>query len=141
MRNFTAEVKIDASPSRVWDVLSDVERWHEWTPSIGAITPLDGLPLGVGSRARLEQPNLRPVVWEVTSWEPGRAFSWTSKTPGLSIAADHIITPVLSDCLFIAQLRYGGLLGGVVGWRYGELTRRQLRLEVRGLKRRCERTG
>lgn len=141
VRIFNAEIKIAAPPSRVWDVLSDVERWSEWTPTIGAVVPLDGVPLRVGSRARLVQPKLRTTVWEVTSWEPGRAFTWKSTNPGLLIVADHTVTPILSDSLYTARLQYEGLLSGFVGWWYGELIDRYLELEMKGLKERSERSG
>jgi carbon monoxide dehydrogenase subunit G len=78
VRDFTTSIEIAATPARVWDVLSDVERWHDWTPSIERITPLDDAPLGVGSKVRIEQPKLRPATWKITSWEPGRGFSWES---------------------------------------------------------------
>jgi uncharacterized protein YndB with AHSA1/START domain len=141
VRSFEAEIKIAAPPSRVWEVLADVERWGDWTPTIGSVVPLDGVPLRVGARARLEQPELRTTVWEVTSWEPGRGFSWKSTNPGLSMVADHVITPVLSDSRYTARLQYTGLLSGFVGWWYGDLINRYLDLEMKGLKERSERIG
>lgn len=141
MRIFSAEIEIAAPPSRVWDVLSDVERWGEWTPTIGAAVPLGDAPLRVGSRVRLQQPKLRTTVWEVTSWEPGRAFTWKSTNAGLSIVADHVITPIPSGSLYTARLQYAGLLSGFVGRWYGGLIDRYIELEMKGLKERCERIG
>jgi uncharacterized protein YndB with AHSA1/START domain len=31
MRTFSTQIDINASPERVWAVMSDVERWHVWT--------------------------------------------------------------------------------------------------------------
>ncbi|MBP2672623.1 MAG: Polyketide cyclase / dehydrase and lipid transport, partial [candidate division NC10 bacterium] len=32
--DFQVTVDIEASPEIVWGVMSDAERWHEWTPSV-----------------------------------------------------------------------------------------------------------
>ena len=53
---FETTVQIDASPQSVWEVMTDVERWPEWTTSVQRVERLDDGPLRVGSRARLKQP-------------------------------------------------------------------------------------
>ncbi|MSU59740.1 MAG: hypothetical protein EXS35_16495 [Pedosphaera sp.] len=35
--SFSITVDISAQPQIVWAVMADVERWPEWTPSVGAI--------------------------------------------------------------------------------------------------------
>jgi uncharacterized protein YndB with AHSA1/START domain len=53
MRDFEISVDIAAPPSRVWSVMSDIERWHEWTSTVTSITRLNDGPLRVGARARI----------------------------------------------------------------------------------------
>ncbi len=36
MQTIKTEIEINASPEKVWDIISDVERWHEWSPTINA---------------------------------------------------------------------------------------------------------
>ena len=83
------EVEIEAPPERVWEVMTDVERWPEWTASVERADRLDGGPLRVGSRIRVKQPKFPPVVWEVTDLDPGRSFSWTAKNVGLTSVGHH----------------------------------------------------
>ena len=49
MRNFNIAADIGAPPSRVWDVMVDVERWHEWTQSITSIKRKDSGPFSSNS--------------------------------------------------------------------------------------------
>lgn len=55
MRTSETTIDIHASPGRVWAVMSDIERWHEWTASITTVQRLDEGQIGVGSKARVKQ--------------------------------------------------------------------------------------
>lgn len=141
MREFVKVVDVTASPERAWDVLADLPRWPEWTASMTRLTPLDAAPLGVGSRVRVEQPNLRPIVLEIVTWEPGRGFAWRGRQPGVRVFADHRLAPAPGGFRMTLSLRYGGLLGPVVGLLARRLAERYMAMEAEGLKRRSEGRG
>src|SRR3954452_4967838 len=89
MRNFSIAIDIPSPPERVWNVMSDVERWHEWTPSITSIRRLDSGVLRVGSRVVIRQARFPPAWWKVVILEPGRSFTWVSTAPGMRVIAHH----------------------------------------------------
>ena len=140
MRSFTNAIAIAASLERVWEILIDVERWREWTPSIERVERLDSAPLHVGSKVRIEQPKLRPAVWTITLWEPPRRFVWISHNPGVEARATHDLESTADGCVLKLGLEFGGLFGALAGRLNRHLIDRYLALEAAGLKRRCEHT-
>ncbi|MEH1100055.1 SRPBCC family protein [Micromonospora sp. CPCC 205561] len=137
---FEAGTEVAAEAEQVWAVLVDVERWSEWTPSVRRASRGESGPLAVGATARLEQPKLRPAVWRVTELVEGRSFSWVSRSPGVTSLGEHRVSPLPGGrCRVELVIAQSGPLAGPVGWLYGDLTRRYLRMEADGLRRRCER--
>lgn len=136
-----AEESVDiAAPAEVvWAVWVDVERWPEWSESVSRVRRLDEGPLAVGSRTRLEQPRLRPAVWQVTELDPEHGFVWTATNGGVTTVASHRIVPIAPNRVRVElAIAHSGLLAPLVGWLTSSLTRRYLHLEAEGLKRRCE---
>jgi carbon monoxide dehydrogenase subunit G len=129
---------IAATPQHVWQIMTDVERWTEWTSSVTSIELMDSGPLAVGSRVRISQPRLIPMKWVVTQLEPEWKFTWVARSPGLSIAARHLLQQRGRNSRVSLSVEYDGLLGGTVARTWGQLTRRYLELEAAGLKQRCE---
>ena len=66
MTRFMISVDIQAPPQRVWPTMRQDERWPEWTPSVMRLPRLNDGPFAPGNRARVRQPKLLPVVWQVT---------------------------------------------------------------------------
>ena len=94
-------VDVAATPERVWEVLSDVEYWSDWTPTVTMVRRLDEGPLRTGSRARISQPRIPETEYVVTELEPGRSFTWVATGPGVLTTARHDVEPLLVFVMFI----------------------------------------
>ena len=138
VRNYDITVDIDAPASRVWEVMIDVERWHEWTPSITSIKRLDSGEFREGSRVRIKQPKLAPTVMTVTDLEPGRSFTWKTRAPGLEVTASHSVTPAGKGSQARLTLYFDGIVGGMLARAMRSLNERYVAYEAAGLKKRSE---
>jgi hypothetical protein len=127
-----------ASPDIVWQILADVERWRDWTPTILEVEPLTDGGLRIGARYRVTQPRLRPAVYEVTQCIPNEAFTWVQRFPGGEMVAEHRMamrnpgTEV--DLLFCSK----GFLANVVSAMFSKMIRDHVATEARSLRQRCE---
>lgn len=135
---FSRSVDIGVPPADVWAVMTDVERWPEWTASVRTLKKLDEGPLAVGSRVRIKQPRLPPSVLEVTDVRQDRGFTWVARSPGVKVVADHRIERSGHGSRVALSVDFRGPFGPLVGWLTRTLTKRYLDLEAAGLKRRCE---
>lgn len=137
--DFQISIAIEAPPDIVWSVMADVERWHEWTPSVRSIRVLDR-PIRVGSRALIRQPKFPPAVWTVTALDAGRSFTWKSGMPGVWVYAHHSVEPTPSGTRATLALHHQGVVARLVGRLTRDITNRYLKYEAEGLKRRSEAT-
>jgi uncharacterized membrane protein len=137
-RDFSITVDIAAPAADVWAVMSDVERWPEWTPSVKSIEILDKGPLKPGSRIRIRQPKLPPAVWTMVAVEANTVFTWKTGSALASVTARHFVETVENGSRVILSLHFAGLLGAFVAWLTRDLNERYLHLEATGLKRRSE---
>jgi uncharacterized membrane protein len=140
MSSFRYRAEIFAPPDHVWNVLIDVERWPQWTPTVTRVARLDSGPLALGSRTRLWQPKLMSAVWKVTARDDqARLFVWEAFRPGVRVIARHHaeLAPGGSTLLTL-ELAYRGLLGRLMALQLKDLNWDYLTKEAKGLKAHCE---
>ena len=139
---FSITTEVDAPPEVVFAVLSEVERWPEWTPTVTRVERLGdaGAPLALGARLRIVQPKVPPAEWTVTALEPGRGFRFVSRSPGATVEADHWAEPTGAErrSRVTLSVTFTGFLGRAIGWMMRGLNQRYLAQEAAGLKRRSE---
>ena len=135
---FSVSIEINAPADRVYEVMSDTDRWHEWTPSVTSIRRLDSGPFAIGSRALIRQPKFPPALWTVTAIDDRRSFTWMNRAPGIKVTARHAIDASGDRSKATLSLRYEGLLGGLLARMTRGISHRYLILEAHGLKARSE---
>jgi uncharacterized membrane protein len=130
-------ISIDAPIDVVWSVFTDVERWPTWASSFTSVELIDG-PMRLGAKARIRQPRLPTVVWEITKWNEGCSWTWTTTSPGARTEASHVLTRSGAGTIAEQSITSSGPIGRLAAFMLRSLTRRYLAIEAAGLKQRCE---
>ena len=133
-RQFTI-VDIAAPAERVAQVMKDVDRWPEWTPTVKSIKRFDSGELRVGSRLMISQPKFPPAFWKATKVEP-LGFTWVSVAPGMRIVANHYVESLGQNSRATLSLEFHGLVGPWFGRMTSGINQRYIELEAAGLRSR-----
>jgi hypothetical protein len=137
--NVTDGITIAAPIERVWDVFADVERWSTWTASVTSVELVTGDRVALGAQARIKQPRFPRLTWTVTEIEPGRSWTWVTRSIGATTTASHELRAIDGETTHVTQtIDQRGPLGVVVGRLTRGLTLRYLAMEGAGLKERVE---
>ena len=138
MTKFSTSLTINASQEAIWKILSDVSRWHEWTPTVTKVEMLNTPELKLGNRYKVFQPKLQPVEWTVIELTKSN-FTWESKSMGMHMVAEHILTSKSANQTELTlTFAFNGWLGSFIGKMYGKLTAEYIQTEAQSLKKRIE---
>lgn len=142
MTQLRTEIEIDATPARVWEILTDFAAYPAWNPFIRTLAGR----AAVGTRldARLEPPGsmgmrFRPTVLAAV---PARELRWLGHLiiPGIFDGEHHFqIEPLGSDRVrFVQEERFTGLLAPLVLRFIEHSTRQGFETMNQALKLRAE---
>ena len=138
MRTFVKEIDISAPPSRVFEVMSDLDKWPEWTRSVASVKRLGDKPFAPGTKVLVRQPGLPPAVWKISEIEQGKSFTWVSSGPGIHVVARHSAAAAPGGSRVTLYLEYKGLMGQLFARLTEKITERYMNYEATGLKARSE---
>jgi uncharacterized membrane protein len=136
--DITDTLDIAATPDDVWALTMDVERWPAMTPTMTSVEKLDDGPVGLGSRARIKQPGMRPAVWTVTDFEPARLFAWETKLGTVRLRGEHHLEATDGGCRNTLSVELSGLGSGILRMVAGRRLRDAIATENRGFKQTAE---
>jgi hypothetical protein len=139
MKPYTTAITINASQEAVWKVLSDVTRWHEWTPTVTKVELLDQPELKIGNRYKVYQPKLQPEVWTVTTLVPPSSFVWEAGMPSMHMVAEHMLKPINANQTELTlTFTFLGWLGRIAGRLSRNTVESYIATEAQSLKERVE---
>lgn len=141
MKELRTAIEIEATPARVWEILTDFEAYPEWNPFIRRIT---GEPeLGARLEVRIEPPGGRAMTFKPTvlEAEPERVLRWLGRVlvPGIFDGEHELRLEPAGDTRvrFLQSERFGGVLVPLFG-KTLEQTRRGFDAMNEALKARAE---
>jgi hypothetical protein len=136
---FITQIEIQAPVQVIWNIMLQVERWHEWTPTINSIKKLGTDGFGTGTKLLIEQPKLPTAVWKVFEMKPEEGFSMAKENLFLKIVAAHILQPASNGTVVSLSLEFSGIFGKWVAKKYQQMMEEYLAIEAACLKKEAER--
>ncbi|MDA2804000.1 SRPBCC family protein [Nocardiopsis suaedae] len=135
---YESTTEIATRPEEVWPVMTDVERWPDWLPTVASVQALDDGPPRPGVRYRLVQRRTPPAVWAVTVFAPAREFTWATRFLGARMTAEHHLEAAGGVTRVRLVLSLEGRAAPVLASIAGARMRRFVDIEATALKWRCE---
>lgn len=92
----TVDRVMAVAPAAAWRVLTDLDEWPRWGPTVARAEVTDPGPLRLGSRGRVWTPVGIALPFEITEFDDGRRWAW--KVGGVP-ATRHVVVPRPGGCL------------------------------------------
>lgn len=141
MKELTTEIEINASPQRVWKILTDFDKYEQWNPFIHRI--VGQAKEGSKIQIRIETPGGKNRKYEptVTRVEESRELRWLGKSFLLNGEHIFLIERLQPERVrFVNREIFDGLLTSFFGRRTDEDIRAGFEEMNKALKERAERT-
>ncbi|MBI5288506.1 MAG: SRPBCC family protein [Chloroflexi bacterium] len=141
MVRYEKTIEIAAQPAVVWEVIRDVERWPEWTPTMKYVRLREPGPLALGSTADVDVDGAGRSTLRVTEYTEGRSFTWSATVRGVRFAAAHIVEPAGAGSRATLWVEFRGVMAAIFAPMLRRTAHRNVDIEAEGLKRRSEETA
>ena len=109
---YETSVHIDAPPERIWEIVGDLGRSHEWAGSsqVKSMSKTTEGPVGVGTKYMAQEKILVPfkAESEIVAYEPERCIAWTARPVGPNVSPHRwafILTPENGGTRLTHQVR------------------------------------
>jgi hypothetical protein len=116
MKTFATTIVINASPPRVWSILTDLARYPDWNPTVSAVEGRIATGERVTLRARINPGRSFPLT--VTVVDPHRRMVWRGGMPLGLFTGERVFSLIpKSDGAVEFSMReaFTGLLAPLIG--------------------------
>lgn len=141
MNQFSKQVCINAPAFIIWEVMTDVTSWHQWTSTITSIKKLTANSFEKGTKLLIEQPHLPASVWKVTELISEQSFTMVKGNVFLKVTAGHVLNTVENVTSVTLSIEFSGWLAKWAAKKYAGMMNEYLDTEADGLKKECERAA
>jgi carbon monoxide dehydrogenase subunit G len=135
-------IDIGAGQQRVWEVLTDIEKWAQRVETVDISELITPGHLAMGSRIRLKQPKVPEGIWGITVWEPPEYFELNQRSGGVTSVAGHRVeSSGEGNSRLTLSVDMQGWLVPIIGLLSKNMTARYLTSEAQDMKRAAESPG
>ena len=136
---FEKSIDINASPQRVWEVLTGFEAWPQRIGTVDTVKVLTAPPIDTGTQVQLKQQRLPDGIWDINVWNVPLYFEWTQKQGGVTSVAGHRVEALGErGARLTLTFDMSGLLVPLIGLFYKKLTTEYLDREAEDIRRAAE---
>jgi uncharacterized protein YndB with AHSA1/START domain len=129
------QIEIQASPEKVWAVLTHINEWVAWNPKITQAKLNEKAQIGATFRWKVNGANINSVLHTVRPFE---AFGWSGTTFGGSAIHNWYLTPHQSGTLVRVEESMEGWLVGIFRNKMNNDLARDMAFWLEMLKKRSE---
>lgn len=141
MNRFSKQAYINAPAFIIWEVMTDVASWHQWTSTITSIKKLTPHGFEKGTKLLIEQPHLPASTWKVTHVVNEKEFTMVKGNAFLKVTAGHVLHPAANGTSVTLSIEFSGWLAKWVAKKYAGMMNEYLETEAEGLRKECERSA
>lgn len=91
-KEYVTNVVVNCSHEKVWEVLSQLEKWPQWTSTVTSVERVSGA--GLGACYKVKQPGLPASKLTVMKWRDGESFTWESNEAAAKMVALHNVVAI-----------------------------------------------
>jgi uncharacterized protein YndB with AHSA1/START domain len=131
-----SEIEIAAPPERVWELVTDIDRWPDWNPDIDSAALKGPLAPGTTFRWKAGPGKLVSTLRHV---DPPREVGWTGKTMGIAGVHVYRLEPSGSGTRVVSEESWAGFPVRLMRRRMRRTLQTSLETGLRHLKAAAER--